>query len=152
LEQQGDNQLVVFSLEEQRYALHLNVVERIVRAVEVTALPKAPEIVLGIINFEGRIIPVLNVRKRLNFYEKEIGINDQLLIAQVKRGMVALQVDTVSDVISHDPNELTSMQRIVSGTHYVEGTVSLPDGIVLIHNLDTFLSIDEERALDEAML
>ena len=152
MEQQGDNQLVVFSLEEQRYALHLNVVERIVRAVEVTALPKAPEIVLGIINFEGRIIPVLNVRKRLNFYEKEISINDQLLIAQVKRGMVALQVDTVSDVISHDPNELTSMQRIVSGTHYVEGTVSLPDGIVLIHNLDTFLSIDEERALDEAML
>jgi purine-binding chemotaxis protein CheW len=152
LEQQGGNQLVVFSLEEQRYALHLNVVERIVRAVEVTALPKAPEIVLGIINFEGRIIPVLNVRKRLNFYEKEISINDQLLIAQVKRGMVALQVDTVSDVISHDPNELTSMQRIVSGTHYVEGTVSLPDGIVLIHNLDTFLSIDEERALDEAML
>ncbi len=54
--------LVVFRLDEQRYAIPLAAVERIVRAVEVTALPEGPEIVLGVIDMEGRIRPVLDTR------------------------------------------------------------------------------------------
>ncbi|MBF8302857.1 MAG: cheW40H-4 [Candidatus Dadabacteria bacterium] len=60
------NQLVVLTLDEQRYALHLSAVERIVRVVEVTPLPKAPEIVLGVVNVQGQIIPVINIRKRFS--------------------------------------------------------------------------------------
>lgn len=58
------NQLVVFAFDEQRYALHLSAVERIVRMVEITPLPKAPEIVLGVVNVQGRIVPIVNIRKR----------------------------------------------------------------------------------------
>lgn len=50
-------QLVVFNLADQRYALHLSAVERVVLIAELTALPKAPEIVLGIINVRGCIVP-----------------------------------------------------------------------------------------------
>lgn len=56
--------LVVFRLDERRYALPLSVVERVIRAVEVTPLPKAPPIVLGAIDVQGRVVPVLNVRRR----------------------------------------------------------------------------------------
>ena len=48
------NQLVVFYLDDQQYALYLSVVERLVSAVEITHLPKAPDIVLGVINIQGR--------------------------------------------------------------------------------------------------
>ena len=57
-------EFVAFVLNDQRYALRLAVVERVVQVVEFTPLPKAPEIVLGIINFEGRVVPVVDVRKR----------------------------------------------------------------------------------------
>ena len=64
------NHIVVFALDEQRYALHLLAVERVVRAVEVTALPEAPEIVLGVVNVKGRIVPVINVRRRFRLPER----------------------------------------------------------------------------------
>ncbi len=59
----GSNQLVVFTVDDQQYALNLVCVERVVRAVEVTHLPQAPETVLGVINFEGQVIPVVNTRQ-----------------------------------------------------------------------------------------
>ncbi len=58
------NLYIVFTLDEQRYALHLSAVERVICVVEITPLPKAPEIVLGIINVGGQIIPVIDMRKR----------------------------------------------------------------------------------------
>lgn len=56
--------LVSFNLDDQKYALLLSAVIRIIRVVEITSLPKAPEIVLGVINMHGLIIPVFDIRKR----------------------------------------------------------------------------------------
>ena len=56
--------LVNFNLDDQKYALFLSAVIRIIRVVEITSLPKAPEIVLGVINMHGQIIPVSNIRER----------------------------------------------------------------------------------------
>ena len=83
------NHIVVLTLDEQRYALRLSAVERIVRAVEVTALPQAPEGVLGVVNVEGRVIPVVNIRQRFNLPEQEINLDDQLIIARTSRRDVA---------------------------------------------------------------
>ena len=144
-------QLVVFALEDQRYALHLSAVERIVRAVEMTALPKAPEIVIGVINLQGRIIPVFNIRRRFHLPEREIELSDQLIIANTARRTVALVVDTVDGVIERLSEEVTPADQVLPRIEYVEGIVKLENGLVLIHDLDKFLSIDEERKLDEAV-
>ena len=58
----GSKQLVVFTVDDQHYALDLVSVERVVRAVEITHLPQAPDTVMGVINFEGKVIPVVNTR------------------------------------------------------------------------------------------
>ncbi len=60
------HRLVIFRLENQRYALHLTAVERVLRMVAVSSLPKAPAIVLGVINFYGRVIPVLDLQRRVS--------------------------------------------------------------------------------------
>lgn len=56
--------LVIFALDEQRYALYLSAVDRVIPALEIVRLPQAPDIVVGLINLQGRIIPVVDVRKR----------------------------------------------------------------------------------------
>ena len=56
------NKLVVFALDDQRYALAFAVVEKVIRAVEITPLPQAPEIVSGAINVQGKIVPVVEGR------------------------------------------------------------------------------------------
>jgi len=74
-------QLVVFTLELQRYALPLARVQRVVRMIEVTPLPEAPEIVLGVIDLQGNFVPVMSMRKRFGLSEPEASLSDQLIVA-----------------------------------------------------------------------
>lgn len=142
------NQLVVFALDSQQYALHLATVQRVVRTVEVTPLPKAPEIVLGVIDIQGSIIPVMSMRKRLGLAEREISLSDQLLVADTAARRVALLVNAVTGVIQRTGEEITKAEKIVPGSECVEGIAKLEDSILLIHNLEQFLSKKEERQLD----
>lgn len=143
--------LVVFTLDEQRYALRLAAVERVVRAVEVTRLPKAPEIVLGMINVQGRIIPVINVRKRFHLPERGIELSDQFIIARISRRTVALVVDAVNDVVPCPEAQVVAAEKILPGLEHVEGVLKIPDGMIFVHDLDRFLSLDEAQALAEAL-
>lgn len=147
----GPLQLVVFTLDEQRYALRLASVEKTVRMVEITPLPKAPEIVLGVIDCHGKVIPALNIRKRFQRPEREPGLGDQLIIARTTRRAVALVVDEVSDVIALAEGELVQPAAILPHLEYVEGVVKLDDGMVFIHDLDAFLSLEEEQLLETAL-
>jgi purine-binding chemotaxis protein CheW len=144
-------QLVVFRLEGQRYALPLAVVRRIVRAVEVTPLPGAPPIVLGVINVGGGILPVLNIRQRFLLPERDIAPADQFLIAHTARRVVALVIDEAHGVIERESSAVIGLDRIVPGLEQFPGVIELDDGLVLIHDLERLLSLDEARVLDEAM-
>lgn len=144
-------QLVVFTLDDQRYALRLSAVERAVRMVGITPLPKAPGIVLGVINVNGRIVPVLNIRRRFRLAEREPGLSDQLIIARTARRIVALVADGVSDVIERQEREIVAPGAILPGMEHVEGVVKLDDGMIFIHDLDGFLSLGEEEALEAAI-
>ena len=143
--------LVLFRLDEQHYALHLPAVERVVRTVEITPLPKAPEIVLGVINAHGQVIPVVNVRKRFRLPEREVDLDDHIMIARTSKRLLALPVDSVEGVIEYPEEQVVVSEKIVPGMEYVEGVLKLPDGLILIHNLEKFLSLKEEKALDGAM-
>ena len=144
-------QFVVFCLDNQKYALPLPDVKRVVRAVEITCLPKAPEIVIGVINIQGRITPVINIRKRFRLPEREIDPRDRFIIADTSKRLVALMVDEVRGVIESREQEMVKAEKILPGMEYIEGVMKIEDGIVFIHDLDKFLSLEEEKKLDDAI-
>jgi purine-binding chemotaxis protein CheW len=141
------NQLVAFILGEQQYALPLTTVQRVVRMVEVTPLPEAPEVVLGVIDFQGNIIPVMSMRKRFGLPEFETSLSDQLIVADTATRRVALVVNSVTGVLERTTEEVTDAEKIVPGGQYVEGITRLGDGILFIHNLEHFLSKKEGEQL-----
>jgi purine-binding chemotaxis protein CheW len=143
--------VVNFNLDDQKYALVLSAVIRIIHVVEITSLPKAPEIVLGVINMQGRIIPVFDIRKRFRLPLREMQLDDQLIIASTSKHAVALLVDSVNDVIEIPEEKIITGEKILPGLEYVEGVVKTEDGMILIHDLEQFLSLPEEKALSEAM-
>ena len=143
--------LLIFTLDDQRYALHLSAVDRTARMVEITPVPKAPGIVLGVITVQGRIVPVLNIRRRFGLTERKPGLGDHLIIARTAKRTVALAVDGVHDVIERPAGEIIPPSAIVPGMEQVEGVVKLEDGLVFIHDLGGFLSLDEEQALEAAI-
>jgi purine-binding chemotaxis protein CheW len=147
--------IVIFSLDASvgpRYALPLSSVERVVRIVEITPLPKAPDIILGIINMQGQVIPVINVRRRFHLPEREIELEDQLIIAKTSKRLVALVADSVSGVQRIEEKDIVNARQELPYAGYIEGVVKLENGLFLICDLNQFLSLDEEKSLDTALL
>lgn len=145
------SQLVVFSLDERYYALDLSVVERTERMVEITPLPQAPEIVVGVIDVRGRVIPVLNIRKRFRLPERPAALTDQLLMARTARRTIAFTVDAVLGVVACKEQEIIEPASVLPGIEYIKGVVKFADGMIFIHDLDGFLSLEEENALESTI-
>jgi purine-binding chemotaxis protein CheW len=143
--------LVNFNLDDQKYALFLSAVMRIIRVVEITSLPKAPEIVVGIINLQGTFVPVFDIRRRFRLPPREVRLADQMIIATTAKRTVALMVDSVDDVIEIPGERIIAAEQILPELEYVEGVIKTEEGMVLIHDLEKFLSLHEEKALDEAL-
>jgi purine-binding chemotaxis protein CheW len=119
--------------------------------VHITPVSSAPDIVLGIVNIEGRVIPAINVRQRFNLPKRAIALSDRLVFARTKRRSVALIADAVTDVIEGSEWNMISAEHILPGLGHVEGVIKFEDGLILIHNLDKFLSLEEEASLDLAL-
>jgi purine-binding chemotaxis protein CheW len=147
----GVHQLVVFDLADQRYALHLSTVEKVHRVVQVTALPKAPACVVGIVNIGGTVVPVIDIRKRFGLPVRQIRLSDHIIVARTSRRTVALVADAVSGVARHERADVTAAPEIVANLGYVEGVIRLNGDLILVHDLDTFLSVLEEEQLERAM-
>ena len=145
------DKIVDFALNDMQFALYLRAVERIYRLVEITPLPQAPAIVSGLVNIQGRVIPVVNVRKRFHLPEREPDLSDKLILAHTAHRPVALIVDDVGGVREIGAGEMVGAGTILPATEYVAGVVKLAEGLILIHDLDTFLSLEEERDLGAAL-
>ena len=144
-------QVVAFRLEGQRYALHLPQVERVVSMVAVSPLPQTPAVVVGVINYRGSVVPVLDLRPRFGFPHREFGLTDHLLLARTTRRMLALPVDEVLGVNEVPVENVLAPSTLLPGVGYVTGIVALADGLLFIHELEALLSMDEERRLTEAI-
>jgi purine-binding chemotaxis protein CheW len=144
-------QLVVFTLDENRYALRLPQVERVVRVVEITPLPRAPEIVLGVIDVGGEVIPVVNIRQRFGLRPSPRKLSDQLVIARTSKRRLALVADMVTEMIAVGDDRWVSLAEVVPGLEHVEGIAKLEDGLILIHDLEKFLSFAEEQVLTRSL-
>ena len=143
--------IVLFSLEEPRYALYLSEVVKVERAVEITSLPKAPQVVSGVINYHGEIIPVIDIRKLFRLPQRDIHLEDQFIIARTSHRHVVLVVDSVNGVYDLEHHQVIDAGESFPFTEYLSGIATIDHGIVLITDLEKFLSLDEERVLDVAL-
>ncbi|MFA5065175.1 MAG: chemotaxis protein CheW [Dehalococcoidia bacterium] len=142
---------VVFTLDDLKFGLGLSCIERILRIVEITPLPRAPEIVTGVINIQGQIVPVYNIRRRFNLPERETNLNDQLIVANTSDHKVAIVADSVSGIVECTRQEMVHAKDVLQGTDYVEGIIKQADGLIIIHDLDKFLSHRERKKLVTAI-
>jgi purine-binding chemotaxis protein CheW len=147
----GTRRWVVFSVDAGRYALALDAVERIVRAVQVTQLPAALPVLMGVIDVQGRVLPVLSLRRRFGLPERLIDPKDHFLIARSAGRTVVLPIDGAEGVLESSEAAEINSASIAPQLEYVRGVIRLSDGLVVIHDLDAFLSAEEQSALAEAM-
>jgi purine-binding chemotaxis protein CheW len=147
----GQIQYLTFCLDDRFFGLPLAQAHSVVRAVDCTPVPNAPEVVLGIVDFHGDILPVMNVRRRFNFEERELGIDDVLIIARTTKRIVALAVNRIVGVVSHPAESIVAAEALLPGINHIEGVIQHSEGLALIQDLDRFLYPQEDEELDQAM-
>ncbi len=145
------NQLVVFTLDDQSYALTLSCVERIVRAVEITHVPEASENILGVINIEGRVIPVINTRRRLGLPEREIDIQDLFIILHDGSRSLAMVADEVKPVVEIPGQDVVSSGNVLPEARFVQGVAKLDEGMIVILGAERALSSSEYESLSSML-
>ncbi|MEW6756056.1 MAG: chemotaxis protein CheW [Candidatus Latescibacterota bacterium] len=142
---------LVVVLDGWQVAIPLSAVERVARAVAVTPLAGAPEAVSGLVNVAGRILPVVPLRRRFGLPERALELGDHFVVAQGSRRPVALWVDQATGVVAPAAQDVLSGDGLLPGVEVTAGTVRLADGLLVIHDLEAFLSAAEEEALRAAL-
>jgi len=145
------NQIVVFTLDEQSYALSLDAVIKVIHAIEIRQLPKAPEIITGIINVKGQIIPVVDIRKKFGMLARETELNDRLVIADTGKRKIAFLVDTIIGVKDLLNRDLVNSKEVLPFAEFIKGVAKVENEIILIYDLERFLSLDEEKVLENVL-
>jgi purine-binding chemotaxis protein CheW len=144
-------QFLIFEVDDRQYGISVDRVERVVRAVDVTPLPRGPSLVLGVIDVHGTLVPVFDVRRRVGSPSKPVGVLDQFVIIRGIRRNVALVVDRVRDIVEIAASALASPEAIWPEWKEIEGAAQLQTGLILVEDVDRFLSLEEDRMLEEAL-
>jgi purine-binding chemotaxis protein CheW len=143
---------LVFALDSHRFALPAAVVVEVARVVASAPLPGAPEIVEGAINVRGTIVPVLDVRARFGLPAADVDPDQHLILARAGRRVVALRVDRALALVAIPDDAFEPVERVAPGTPLVAGVARLPDGVLVIHDIERFLSLDEAQRLDAVVV
>ncbi|HXB54639.1 MAG TPA: chemotaxis protein CheW [Vicinamibacteria bacterium] len=149
--QSPSGRLVVFLGGRVRYAVALECVERVLPMIAISPLPGAPEVVLGVINLRGRVVGVVDPGRRLGLDPRAYGLSSHLLIVRTRRRTLAIATDGVLGLAEALMDAVVPATVVLAGHTPVAGVAALPDGVLLIHDIDSFVTPDEEGQLDQAL-
>jgi purine-binding chemotaxis protein CheW len=144
--------LLVFELDEIRVAIPSATVVEVVRAVAIAPLPQAPSIVEGVINARGTLVPVFDLRRRLGLPARALAPHQHLVLARSGPRPAALRVDRAVDLVTVAEQDIESAERLARGTGPLTAVARLPDGLLVICELEQFLSPVEAEQVDAALV
>lgn len=151
---QGDEllQLVSFKLGNEEFAVDILKIQEINRMVEITKVPKSPVFVEGVINLRGKVIPIIDLRKRFGMDASEYTKNTRIVVVDIDKKVVGLIVDGVSEVLRLPASTVEPPPPIVAGidAEYINGVGKLEDRLLILLELEKVLSQEEKAALGQA--
>jgi purine-binding chemotaxis protein CheW len=140
---------LVVRLDEQRFALPVAAVERVLRAAAVTPLPHASQQLLGVLSVHGRLLPVVDLRRRCGLPPRAIDVDDQFVLVHTAERTLILPVDS-TEVIQCAAEALVSADRIAPGLSYLHGVAKDKQGLIPLYDLEVLLGEEEDAMLAAA--
>ncbi|MBW7956347.1 MAG: chemotaxis protein CheW [Deltaproteobacteria bacterium] len=142
-------QLVTFRLGREEFSLDILRVQEIIRHMELTRVPKTPDFVDGVINLRGKVIPVLDLRKRFGLGTDEMTNETRIIVVEVDNKTVGLKVDAVSEVLRLPADRVEAPPEMVTGveSEYIKGVGKLDGRLLILLDVEKVLSRNEKDAL-----
>lgn len=145
----GVQQYVSFNLDSERYAVDIMFIEEIIRLMEITQVPRAPEFVEGIINIRGKVIPVVDMKKKLGLGSISSDNNTRIIITNIRDKKVGFLVDSVNEVLRVDDFVIDDAPAVTINldSSYIKGVAKTEKGLVIILDISKVFSSGEENQL-----
>lgn len=144
-------QLLLFELDDHRYAIDTRHVQEIVRAAWPARLPHAPSVIAGILNVRGQPVPLVDLRLRFGLPPKPLRADEVFVIARTERGALAFRADRAAGLAHVAASEVAPLRPEAPHAAFTAGAVLLPDGVLLLCDAERFVAEAERLALDEAL-
>ena len=138
-------QLVSFNIGTEEFGVDILKVQEINRMVEITRVPQAPHYVEGVINLRGKVIPIVDLRKRFGLELKEYDKNTRIVVVDIGGNTMGMIVDAVSEVLRLQASTIEPPPEIVTGVNseYIKGVAKLDDKLLIFLDLSKVIDVNE---------
>jgi purine-binding chemotaxis protein CheW len=146
-----DLQVVGFRIGNEMYGVRIGAVREIVRVPEITAVPSAPDLIEGVINLRGKIIPVMDLRKRFGQTEISHDKKNRILVVELDNKLIGLIVNAASEVLKIPPSEIEAPGTVFAEgeSSYVTGVGKLKGRLIILLDITKLLHRPEFKRLEE---
>ena len=139
--------ILIFSVGEKDYGADITQVREVIRKRKVTPVPEAAAFVEGVISLRGRVIPLINLRKKLGMKSQEVPSN-RIVVTTIRNHWTGILVDQVADVVTVRPEDITKPDEVLHGASYLVGVTKWEGKLVLLVDLTGFLRGEESEGLE----
>ncbi|NQY27030.1 MAG: chemotaxis protein CheW [Piscirickettsiaceae bacterium] len=152
LDNEEDNdpvlQWVTYRLENETYGINVIQVQEVLRIIEITPVPGAPEYVLGIINLRGSVVTVIDTRRRFGLSSKESDDFTRIIVAEINNNVIGMLVDSVSEVVYLHQSEIDTAPTVNSddSSRFIQGVTNREEGLLILVDVNKLLT--EELSSD----
>ena len=138
-------QLVTFSIGDEECGVNILKVQEIIRTMEITKVPRAPDFVEGVINLRGKVIPIIDLRRRFGLSARVHDKNTRIIVIEINNVIVGFVVDAVSEVLRIPASTVEPPPPVVAGvdSDYISGVGKLQERLLIMLDLDRLLSSDD---------
>lgn len=143
-------QLVSFTLDKEEFGIDILKVQEINRTPNITRVPNCPDFIEGVINLRGRIVPIIDLRKRFGMKTSEQSKDTRIIVVEVLSKVVGFIVDSVSEVLRIPHSVIDPPPALVAGiqAEFIEGIGKLENRLLILLNLEKILSSTELQSLE----
>lgn len=139
-------QLVVFKLGREEYGVSILQVQEIKRMTDITRVPHTPDYITGVINLRGSVLPVVDLKKRLDLPAQTHTDHTRIIIVKIDEIVVGMVVDAVSEVLAIDQENIESPDAVVGGVaaNFISGVGKLDNRLLILLNLEMIIGIGQD--------
>ncbi len=143
-------QLVTFYLGKEEFAVDILNIQGINRMIEITAVPNAPDFVEGVINLRGKVIPLVNLRKRMGMQPQQWDRSTRFIVVEFTNKVIGFIVDSVSEVLRISKDTIEPPPPMMTGVNadYVTAVAKVQDRLLILLDLQKILTLSEAESLD----
>ena len=145
----GVSQIVSFRLANEEYGLDIMKVQEIILMGEITVIPEVPDFIRGLINLRGKVIPIVDLRKRFQLDAGDVTEHTRIVVVDTKEATFGIIVDAVNKVLRIDAKQMEPPPTGLLGAEqaYIMGLVKMEEKIMILLNLERILSHDDQAAV-----